>query len=186
MIRIEDQVAILTTEVQTQKQKKDAASAEWQFTNVNDQLSQMLCFMDSLSQELVNVGNRQVKLETLWLNAANTPRTCLQCGENKGRVTKKVRSPRTVVGGVQTPIPSQQQVVAQEPLEKVTYGPMTRARSKRLRKELETKIATGITLSPTTMNTTKKGRYSRTLIPWEDINKEESICQFELEYSSEI
>lgn len=196
MIRIEDQVATLTTEVQQQKEssktkKKDdtiTPPTEWLLSNVNDQLSQMTCFMDSISKELINVVNRQVKLEASVLNAASTPVICLQCGENKDNVTKKTRPQRTIFGGVQTPIPSQPQTITQEPLEKVTYGPMTRARSKRLRKELETKTTTGPSLSPNNdyNSVPVKGRYSRTLIPWEDINKEENINKFEFEYSSEI
>lgn len=195
MIRIEDQVAVLTTEMQQQKenkrQKKDDSvhpPTEWLLSNVNDQLAQMTCFMDSISKELLNVVNRQVKLEATMLNAASTPITCLQCGETKDKVTKKTRPQRTIFGGVQTPIPSQPQTTTQEPLEKVTYGPMTRARSKRLRKELETKTTTGIASSPTdNLNSlTTKGRYSRTLIPWEDINNEENTNKFEFEYSSEI
>ena len=78
--------------------------------------------------------------------------------------------------------------MSQKPLDPITtLGPITRARSKRLRKELESRAITTTEISkksPVKNNNNdnnnsnrKRRRYNRTLIPWEDINKEEMTIQ---------
>ncbi|KAK5773966.1 hypothetical protein RI543_004721 [Arxiozyma heterogenica] len=189
---------------------------EWICTNINDQLSQMTCFMSSISSELNNVVKRQIKLEERLertnidiitsinsATASSSNSTAYLDGRGKRlrigteqRVNAKTNGK---INGVQTPVLSQSQqtsinkeTIASKFLIRTTNttsGPITRARSKRLREELENGTMTTMTTTTTmtteinkkhpvnsnTNNETKRHRHNRTLIPWEDINKELTV-----------
>lgn len=183
MVYIEDQLSTLIKEVQDQKSQthtgEDNAPTEWMLTNMNDQLSNLTKVISTISSDLTSVVDRQIKLEQTWHNTERMiSRPCPHCQEEakQRRNTKKHKYTRY---GVQTPIPSQSQksvVTVPDPLTAVTtFGPITRARSKRLREEVETTFATEIRKSsviPKQSAVKQLSRYNRTLIPWEDIDNE--------------
>lgn len=224
IMNIEKQIMHFTKLFQSQQSNKNknkkaatedqvslsSKNIEWICTNINDQLSQMTCFMSSISSELNNVVKRQVKLEERLertnidiitsINSATTSSSNSTAyldgrGKRLGIGTEQQVNARTngKINGVQTPVLSQSQqtsinkeTIASKFLihaTNTTSGPMTRARSKRLREELENRTMTTMTTMTTeinkkhpvnsnTNNETRRHRYNRTLIPWEDINKE--------------
>lgn len=186
---------------------------EWICTNINDQLSQMTCFMSSISSELNNVVKRQIKLEerldrtsidliTSINQTTTSSGNSIIYSDANGKVlrigTEQQSNMKTIgkVNGVQTPVPSQSQqtLISKDTIASksvvyttnTTSGPITRARSKRLREGLENGMTTTMMnmelskkcpVNSNENNETKKHRYNRTLIPWEDINIEEIRMQ---------
>lgn len=199
MIKVEDQVSLLNNKQfaqeeeedavkQSETKKKDSPSQfcnfEWMLTNLNDQMTQMAQVMASMSQELTTVSNRQLKLEeTLLLREKREKSSC------RNHTNKKVNTQEKKC--VPTPLPSQTLGSLPNNNGETVYGPMTRARSKKLRKEIETRTEMQLVGKSSKRNLPRNlGRYNRTLIPWEDIHwdtpHQEEVIKEESDYPSEI